>query len=111
MEGDKVGFRFQAKVIKKLCCGGSCWLKIPSLVKDGMITRFDNTRREIKVADILVCCCVAKKNAGKVVSIQLATLRSGVFDTYLRTKSLEMGDVWFTTIPCFVGCFVDSRMD
>jgi hypothetical protein len=111
MEGDKVGFRFQAKVIQKLCHRRLRWLKIPSLIKDGMMTGFDNTEREIEVADILTGCCVAKENAGKVVLIQLAMLRSSAFDTYLRTKSLEMGDLWFTTIPCFVGCFVDGGMD
>ncbi len=74
-------------------------MKIPSLVKDGEVTRFDDTVREIKVADVLVCCSVAKKNAGKVVSIQLASSRSGAFYTYSRTKSLEMCDVWFRTIP------------
>jgi hypothetical protein len=111
MEKDKVGFRFQAKVIQKLCRWGSHRLKTPSLVEDGMMTRFDDTGREIDVADILAGCCVAKENAGKVVSIQLATSRSGAFDTYLSTKSLEIGDVCFRTIPCFVGCFVDSGMD
>jgi hypothetical protein len=108
MERDKVRYRFQAKVIQKLCRWGSCRLKIPSLINDGMVTRFNNTGREIKVADILVGCCAAKENASKVVVIQLGTSRSGAFDTYLRTKSLEMGDVRLTSIPCFVGCFFHS---
>jgi hypothetical protein len=73
-----------------------------------VVTRFDNTGREIKVADILVGCGVAKENPGKVVLIQLASLRSSAFDTYSKTKSLEMCDVLFTTIPSFVGCFFDS---
>jgi hypothetical protein len=83
-------------------------LKISSLVEDGVVTHFDNTGRKIKVADILVGCCVAKENAGNVVLIQLATLRSSALGTYSRTESLQMGDVCFSTIPCFVGCFVDS---
>jgi hypothetical protein len=39
MERDKVGFRFQAEVIQKLCHWGSRWLKIPSLVEDGMVAK------------------------------------------------------------------------
>jgi hypothetical protein len=73
-----------------------------------MVAGLDNTKDEVKVADILAGCGVAKKDACKVVPIQFATSESRALYAYLRTEHLEMCDVWFTTITHSVGVFFDG---
>jgi hypothetical protein len=56
-------------------------LKVPCLVKYGMVAGLDNAARRIEVEDVLVSGCVPKENASVIVSIKLAAAISRLPDT------------------------------
>ncbi len=66
-----------------------------------MMTGFDDTRRRVKIDDILVSCGVTKEDPCEIVPVKFRASRAGTFDTYSGPEHLEVGDVRLTAMPPF----------
>ncbi len=99
LQRDKVGLGLEAQVIQELRCRWPGGLEVPYLVKDRVMTRFDNTQCYIEVDNIAVGGGVPKKNASKVMAVELALLRTSPLDADSRAKCFEICNIWFAGIP------------
>ncbi len=76
-----------------------------------MVAGFNDSCRQIKMSDVLCCGRVAKENPRKIVVVKFASSDAQLLYTDMGSKSLEVFDVRFATMPSFVRCFVDSGTD
>ncbi len=76
-----------------------------------MVTRLNNAGVEVKIHYVLVSGSVFKEDTGEVMTIKLAPPGARLFNTYPSTKHLQMSDVRFATVPCFIGGLIDGRVD
>ena len=91
--------------------GGPRGLKKPCFVKCSMVACFENVYCGIEVLDVLVCCCIPKKDASIVVVVQFAASQTWRLDAHPRTKGLEVGYVRLLSVPYFVGCYLSGGVD
>ena len=73
-------------------------MQVPCFVKLGVVTALDDPGVEIKVDDVVVRGCVAKKNALEVVAVQFPTPNARYFNADAGAKKLQVADVGFMSI-------------
>jgi hypothetical protein len=76
-----------------------------------MVTRLNDAGVEVKIHYVLVSGSVSKEDTGKVVAIELAPPGARLFNTNPSAEHLQISDVGFATIPCFIGGLIDGRVD
>ena len=86
-------------------------MEIPRFVECGMMTCLDDTSGCVEVPDVLVCCSIPEEDACVVIVVQFGASLAQCFHAYPRTKGLEVGYVWLSSIPCFVGCHFGGGVD
>ncbi len=67
-----------------------------------MVARLHNSRRCVKVYDILIHRGVSKEYSREIIPVQFALMRTGTLHAHAGTKRFEVGDVRFLTVPVFV---------
>ena len=87
-----------SNVIQELSHRWAGALKIPRLVKLGMVATLDNTGIEIKVDDVVVRGSVAKEYALEVMTVQFPTPNTRHFNADAEAEKLQVADVGFMSV-------------
>jgi hypothetical protein len=76
-----------------------------------MVTQLKDAGVEVKIHYVLVSGSVSKEDTSEVMMIKLALPGARPFNTNPSAKHLQMSDVGFLTVSCFIGGLIDGRVD
>ncbi len=86
-------------------------MEVPSFIKDSTVAGFYDAQVQVQVCDVLIRCCVTKENASEIVLVEFALAGASAFHADPGSKSPEVCDIGFASIPTFVGSLNCSQVD